>query len=106
IGLMQIIPATGDFISKKIKMSNYDLTDPADNIRMGTYYLQFLKNRYKEYPFILSSYNAGPGKTNTWKNLYKNFDNTTMYELIPIEETRHYIRKVMRSYYIYKHLYF
>nr|HPO50559.1 transglycosylase SLT domain-containing protein [Spirochaetota bacterium] len=33
IGLMQVIPKTGDFISSKIKMSSYDLTNPADNIR-------------------------------------------------------------------------
>jgi len=105
IGLMQVIPSTGAFISPKIKLYNYDLTNPEDNIRMGTYYLKFLNDRYQDYPLILSSYNAGPGRTNSWLSLYKKFDKESMYELIPIEETRHYIRKVMRSYYIYKNLY-
>lgn len=106
IGLMQIIPATGDFVANKLKITSFDLANPENNIRMGTYYLQFLKRNYEDYPLILSSYNAGPGRTRSWVKLYKNFDKETMYELIPIDETRHYIRKVMRSYYIYKKLYF
>lgn len=105
IGLMQIIPKTGKFIASKIGMDKYDLTDPEDNIKMGTFYLKFLKDHYfKEYGFILASYNAGQGRTKGWYNSYKDFPEDIIYELIPVAETRNYIRKVLRSYYIYDYL--
>ncbi|OHD14702.1 MAG: hypothetical protein A2086_06440 [Spirochaetes bacterium GWD1_27_9] len=104
VGLMQIMPSTAKFISGKTGIKNYDLTNPEDNIRMGTYYLQFLTRYFTESELILSCYNAGPGRTIRWHNIYRNYPNKIMYELIPIEETRHYIRKVTRSYYIYKFL--
>lgn len=104
IGLMQIIPSTGKFIAQKLKISKYNLRDPEDNIKMGTYYLKFLERYFKNTQFILSSYNAGQGRTLQWYNTYKKYSDELKYELIPIPETRHYIRKVMKSYYIYKYL--
>jgi len=105
IGLMQIIPKTAKFIASKLGMEYYDLTSPADNIRIGTFYLKFLREHYfKEIGFILASYNAGQGKTKSWYNSYKEFSEDIIYELIPVAETRNYIRKVLRSYYIYDYL--
>jgi soluble lytic murein transglycosylase len=103
IGLMQIMPSTGRFIAQKNNIESYDLTNPEDNIHMGIYYLKYLSEKNKDYPLILASYNAGPGRIKQWKNMYKKFPKNIMYELIPIEESRGYIKKVMRSYYIYKY---
>jgi soluble lytic murein transglycosylase len=104
IGLMQIIPPTGRFIAKKLGITNYDLYNPKDNIRMGIYYLKFLNKYFDKIELVLSSYNAGHGKTQRWYKAYRNKPEELMYELIPIYETRYYIVKVMKSYYIYKYL--
>ncbi len=105
MGLMQIMPATAKFISKKLKIQKYDLTNPKDNINMGVYYLSFLQKYFTQKELLLSSYNAGHGRTKKWyKTYYNKYPEKIMYEIIPIYETRHYIRKVMRSYYMYKYL--
>ena len=104
IGLMQIIPSTGKFISQKLRINDYDLTDPEDNIKMGTYYLKFLERYFDKKEYILASYNAGPGNAKKWHSIYKNFSDDIKLELIPIYETRNYIRKVMQSYFIYDYL--
>ena len=103
-GLMQIMPATGKFIAKKLNIRSYNLNNPEDNINMGIYYLKFLERYFDKTEFILSSYNAGQGRTLQWYRQYKNFPDHLIYELIPIYETRDYIRKVMKSYHIYKYL--
>jgi len=104
IGLMQIIPPTGKFIAAKLKIRHYDLVTPEDNIKMGVYYLNFLRNYHSKYENILSSYNAGYNRTRQWLSTYRKYPDEFLYELIPIYETRHYVKKVMRSYYIYKFL--
>ena len=72
---------------------------------MGIYYLNFLKKYFNNNQLILSSYNAGHGKTKRWCNVYNNrYPEEVFYEIIPVYETRHYIRKVMTGYYIYKYL--
>jgi soluble lytic murein transglycosylase len=104
VGLMQIMPSTGDFIAGKIGIKEFDLKKPEDNIRMGIYYLGTLIKYFDSYQFAIAGYNGGQKRINQYKSAYKNFPVDIMYELIPNDETRHYIRKVMRSYYIYKFL--
>ena len=104
VGLMQIMPETGKFIADKIKIKSFELTRAEDNINMGSYYLNHLRYFFDDLPLILSCYNAGPGRTRQWYRTYKAFPKELIYELIPIEETRNYIRKVMKSYYIYKYI--
>ncbi|MBN2545500.1 MAG: lytic transglycosylase domain-containing protein [Spirochaetes bacterium] len=104
MGLMQIIPSTGKFIASKLRIRHYNLKTPEDNIKMGVYYLNFLRNYHSKYEDILSSYNAGHSRTRQWLSTYRKYPEEILYELIPIYETRHYVKKVMRSYYIYKFL--
>lgn len=63
LGLMQIMPQTA------AQYGNYNLLDPADNIKVGTTYLSSLENYWKDkipnkderIKFVLASYNAGLG---------------------------------------------
>ncbi|MBR6201159.1 MAG: lytic transglycosylase domain-containing protein [Spirochaetales bacterium] len=104
VGLMQIMPTTGKWIADRTKVKDYDLANPADNIRMGTYYLDFLTYYTDDMRFIAAGYNAGPGRAKQWIAEFKNNTALEKTELIPIHETRNYVRRVMNSYYIYKYL--
>lgn len=42
IGIMQVMPATGDFISRELVGYELDLHDPRDNVRAGVVFLQYL----------------------------------------------------------------
>lgn len=57
-GLMQVMPAT----ASSMGLPNADLTDPAQNVSIGTAYLnQQLKKYHGDVPKALAAYNAGPG---------------------------------------------
>lgn len=63
IGLMQILPSTGKWISElyDIKWKNKNtLKDPIQNIRIGAAYINRLRNRYKHGQLYLAAYNMGP----------------------------------------------
>ena len=64
LGLMQIIPPTGDRIARKLGSVAFqpeDLLNPDLNIRFGTYYLKYLLERFKgSSALAIAAYNAGP----------------------------------------------
>lgn len=72
VGLMQIMPSTGEWIAKSndLPYSQEMLLDPVYNINIGTLYLSYLINRYEgDIKKVLIAYNAGPSrlKNGTWK---------------------------------------
>jgi len=87
IGLMQIMPATADWISKKYKIDG-DMNDPEDNITYGITYLEYLFEKFGEIDKALMAYNVGPFHVEKLK-----------------EAGRRYLRKVKKTYFIYKLLY-
>ena len=61
-GLMQIMPATGRIISKKLNEDNFTvdkLLDPETNIRYGCWYLRYLWDNYNDQNAVLAAYNGG-----------------------------------------------
>lgn len=66
MGLMQLMPSTAASIAQSLHDSGYtgpsSLSDPARNIRYGTFYLRSGLDRYKgNEDFVLMHYNGGPG---------------------------------------------
>jgi len=64
IGLMQILPSTGKWIAKKIKMKwrgKKTLRNPVHNIKLGAAYVNLLRTKYKHGQLYLAAYNMGPG---------------------------------------------
>jgi soluble lytic murein transglycosylase len=63
-GLMQLMPATGRYISKlsRIELKNSDaLSNPETNIRLGVWYLKHLHERFQgDRNHALVAYNWGP----------------------------------------------
>lgn len=67
VGLMQLMPKTGEYIAKKTGMKNYKgaktLRDPVKNIKLGAAYLNYLREKFDNAAYkYLPAYNVGPGK--------------------------------------------
>lgn len=101
-GLMQVIFPTAKKFNKNI--SEKDLFVEEKNIEVGIKYLAYLVKKFKNIEEAVSAYNAGENNVEKWLNRrYKDIDE--FIENIPFTETRNYVKKVMKSYYIYKSLY-
>ena len=70
LGLMQLIPPTADRVAGELGIAGFEterLFDPETNIRLGTYYLRSLVERFGgSRPLAIASYNAGPGGGQRW----------------------------------------
>ena len=108
MGLMQLMPFTAERMLKKpLKTSRQIevLFTPRVNIEAGVKYLTFLKNRYDGDLFLTAAaYNAGEDAVDRWRAKEKLADEEFVEE-IPYKETSNYVRKVMRSYWIYRAMY-
>ncbi|MEJ1930182.1 transglycosylase SLT domain-containing protein [Nostoc sp. NIES-2111] len=107
-GLMQVMPDTGKWIADKIKVDNktLDLTNPNDNIMLGTWYLDHTHEQYGNNSMLaIASYNAGPGNVAKWLQTLPNQDPDEFVEAIPFNETRDYVRQVFGNYWNYLRLY-
>ena len=95
IGLMQILPDTGERygVRADAKRSTSDkLLDPATNLHVGTRYLRDLLARFgNDLSLALAAYNAGEGAIATHAN-----------RVPPFAETRDYVRLVRAIYAIYR----
>lgn len=108
-GLMQLVPATASWTADKIELSPFDdtmLFDPEVNIRLGCWYLGYLRRQFPEdIELVLASYNGGIGNVKKWlanKNYSK--DGLSL-DYIPFNETRNYVATVIKTMEIYKNLY-
>lgn len=108
-GLMQIIFSTGEWIAQKLnyKEFEYDLLfQPRFNIELGCWYLKFLQEKFNQNNILMiSGYNAGPSITDKWVETIDMSDMDFFVENIPYKETTEHIKKVIRSYLIYKIIY-
>ena len=100
-GLMQIQPQTARFVSERSGITG-DYRGPKTNIRMGTWYLNYLQNRYNhDERLVLAAYNSGEGRVDDWIS-EESFD---VGSDIPFEETRDYVEDVLDARDIYTELY-
>ena len=109
IGLMQIMPATGRQLSKKLKIrlqSSDKLFDPKLNVRLGARYLGDLVSEFKGalVPAI-ASYNAGKRVAKKWWRTRGEESIESFVERIPYQETRNYVKKVLGYYREYQRIY-
>lgn len=106
-GLMQIMPDTAQWLSVRmeIEYKKNDLKDPEYNIRMGTYYLAYLLNKYNgSEQLALAAYNAGPGNVDAWLRDGRYSSGGDLIK-IPFKETREYVPKVIQMKEVYRSLY-
>ena len=110
VGLMQVMPATGAEVARGAGLGSFtesSLETPEINLHLGTRYLLEMENRFGEVglPLVLSAYNAGPTRARRWRSLLRSEDLLRFTERIPFEETRGYVKNVVRNIHIYKFLY-
>ena len=55
--------------------------------------------------FALASYNAGPGAVTRWQKRFAHLDIDEFIESIPYNETRDYVKRIMKNYWIYSRIY-
>lgn len=106
IGLMQIMPVTGEWIAwrKDESCRQECFTEPAYNVDMGCYLLSYLLEYYdNNIDYAVAAYNAGSGRVDEWLENPEYFDGKTLK--IPYPETANYVAKVKYAYEKYKDLY-
>jgi soluble lytic murein transglycosylase-like protein len=108
IGLMQLMPKTAKRMMNDKEFQVIYLTYPRYNIEAGVRYLTFLSQRYKYiFHLVAAGYNAGEEAVDRWisNEDLDRINITEFVEEIPYKETQDYVRKVMKSYWIYEMLY-
>lgn len=105
IGLMQMLPTTYEWLSTILteEYTQANLYDPEINIKYGTYYLKYLYTRFGSWERALVAYNWGEGNFSKFLEATEYTDGN--YDLIPVGETRHYVKKVIHHWQKYEEIY-
>lgn len=115
VGLMQIMPATArewasetglQDLEKQIAANHVAvLSEPERNIQIGCWYLEKLRERYRDTSSpearALAAYNAGASRVNEWDKPAENSAPLTEEEFIrriDIPSTQNYVSEILRRY--------
>lgn len=110
-GLMQLMPGTAEEVARKVGVDYSPsrlVSDAAYNALLGSTYLNTQLERYDgSLVLAAAAYNAGPGNANKWIAAYgdpraANVDPIIWVELIPFQETRTYVKRVLGNYLVYR----
>lgn len=110
-GLMQLMPATAKETAGKlgVKYSASRLTSDAEyNALLGSTYLKAQLERFDGSLLLAAAaYNAGGGNARKWIRTFGDprsdaIDPIVWVELIPVQETRTYVKRVLGNYLVYR----
>jgi soluble lytic murein transglycosylase len=106
-GLLQLMPDTASRVAQAVQLASFDPDDlfrPSVNIELGSAYLAQLLERFGgNAPAAIGSYNAGPEAVARWQPGSGPED--VWIEQIPYDQTRAYVKRVLRSLHVYRVLY-
>ncbi|HQK10367.1 MAG TPA: lytic transglycosylase domain-containing protein, partial [Rectinema sp.] len=89
MGLSQLLPSTAAETAKGLKMNQYALFDPRDNLTIGLTYYGYMLERFDRKPArAIAAYNAGPTRMAQWVRDWGNIEDDILIELYPIAEPR------------------
>jgi soluble lytic murein transglycosylase len=110
-GLMQLLPSTAEITAKKEGM-RYSraalLDDPDYNMTLGAAHLSHLFLRFNNSRVMtFAAYNAGPNRVSEWMTKFGDprsaaIDPVDWVELIPFQETRNYVQRVLENTQVYR----
>jgi len=104
MGLMQLMPATARQTARQIGVQyNYwSLIEPEHNIQLGSSYLNQLLQEFDGNRILAAAaYNAGPHRVKQWLKKSDQLPYDIWIEIIPFNETRHYVQNVLAYSVIY-----
>ncbi|MEB3327749.1 MAG: lytic transglycosylase domain-containing protein [Candidatus Sericytochromatia bacterium] len=102
MGLMQLMPATARWAAPQMGLRGFrdeQLLDPALNVRVGCWYLNYLFQRFRDPAKVLAAYNGGEGNMKFWSTLR----GEPLAWAYP--ETQTYVSQCLRAYRRYHELY-
>src|SRR5262245_44939779 len=111
MGLMQVTPEAGRYVSKKFGASFDEkrlLSDQTYNVQLGAAELGDLYADYRgSHILTFAGYNAGRGRVKEWIAKYGDprdpkVDPIDWVERIPFSETRNYVQRVLESLQVYR----
>jgi soluble lytic murein transglycosylase len=110
LGLLQLMPDTASKLAAEQGLEAFeteDLFDPRTNIMLGSAYLAQLGERFDgRMSAAIGSYNAGPHKVAAWlQGEGGQLEDDVWVENIPYDQTRRYVKRVLRSLHVYKVFY-
>jgi soluble lytic murein transglycosylase len=101
VGLMQLLPATGQQTAQRAGLpfrGRQTLLDPAANVALGTSYLAEMLARYADHRVLATAaYNAGPGRVDRWLPAEAALPAEAWVDSVPFNETRGYVQRVLAS---------
>ncbi len=104
-GLMQLMPSVAKTRAHQKNMpfgKATELYNPELNVALGAFELQSLLSRYQsQYIMAIAAYNASEKALKGWVKHRYRLDPIEFIEEIPYEETRGYIKLVLRNYLFY-----
>jgi soluble lytic murein transglycosylase len=109
LGLMQLLPATAEYIahlSGGVRFTTSDLATPRINVAYGSWYLRYLLDHYEGNELeAVAAYNGGLSNVDAWVATAKEQGRSLTAAEIPFPETRAYVERVMRVQAEYRKLY-
>jgi peptidoglycan lytic transglycosylase len=109
IGLLQIMPATGQKLAREAGWGDYRpewLYDPFTNIDLAVRYFKKLSSQFEgRWYAVAASYNAGEQVVSEWLKLRGGLLEEEFIEEIPYQETRDYVMKVYTNWKAYRVIY-
>ena len=104
-GLMQLMPQTYSEIAKRYGLGS-DIFSVDNNIKAGSYYYEgLMRVSGGKDLYAISAYNGGIGSVSSWISKLIYSDTDEFVEQIPYPETKNYVKKVLRSYWVYGNIY-
>jgi soluble lytic murein transglycosylase len=108
-GLMQIMPATAEYLAHRSGATTFTLSDlgtPDVNIAYGSYYLRYLLDEYGGSKVAaLAAYNGGETNVSRWVTQERAEGRPLTISEIPFPETRAYVAKVLQAQHDYRSTY-
>lgn len=114
IGLMQVTPLVAREWAKETGLSQFErdidanvagfLSVPERNIQIGCWYLEKVRERYRNRPaetaMMLAAYNAGPSRVEEWTRELNaaTMPETEFIERIGISSTKAYVTSILNRY--------
>jgi soluble lytic murein transglycosylase-like protein len=107
MGLSQLLPSTAAETARGLKMSQYALFNPQDNLTIGLTYYGYMLQRFENRPVrAIAAYNAGPSRMAQWARDWGGLDDDILIELYPLAEPRQYTKNITSAALFYGKLYY